>query len=114
MFGDGSQMRDFVFVDVPRTPSSGRACDACDGGVTTSEASAHRAQDSSNASDAPGTGRVRCHGPEKKAIDAQQLLFGLLEFAAATGWTPLAGGLREGFRRTIDLPRQPAPYLEAA
>jgi UDP-glucose 4-epimerase len=119
VFGDGSQMRDFVFVDDAADAFlRAGACDACDGGVYNVgglEPIAHKDLVELLLSVA-GTGRVT-YVPwpeEKKAIDIGSFYSDSSKFAAATGWTPRVD-LREGFRRTIDFYRANLPrYLEAA
>jgi UDP-glucose 4-epimerase len=119
VFGDGSQMRDFVFVD-DAADAFLRAgvCDGCDGEVFNvggSEPIAHRDLVDMLLGVA-GTGRVR-YVPwpaEKKAIDIGSFYSDSSKIARATGWTPRVS-LREGFRRTIEFYRANLPhYVETA
>jgi len=119
VFGDGSQMRDFVFVDDAADAFlRAGACDSCDGGVFNVgglEPTAHKDLVEVLLAVA-GTGRVRyVEWPaEKKAIDIGSFYSDSSKFAAATGWRPRVG-LREGFRRTIDFYRANLPrYVEEA
>jgi len=119
VFGDGSQMRDFVFVDDAADAFlRAGACDSCDGGVFNVgglEPIAHKDLVEMLLSVA-GTGRVR-YVPwpaEKKAIDIGSFYSDSSKFAAATGWAPRVD-LREGFRRTVEFYRANLPrYVEAA
>ena len=119
VFGDGSQMRDFVFVDDAADAFlRAGACDACDGGVFNVgglEPIAHR-----DLVDVllrvAGTGRVSYvpWPPDKKAIDIGSFYSDSSKFVAATGWTPRVT-LRDGFTRTIDFYRANlSHYVETA
>jgi UDP-glucose 4-epimerase len=119
VFGDGSQMRDFVYVD-DAADAFLRAgvCDACDGEVFNvggSEPIAHR--DLVRVLlDVAGSGRVT-YVPwpaEKKQIDIGSFYSDSSKFRAVSGWVPRVG-LHEGFERTIAFYRANLPrYLEAA
>ncbi|HEX9365260.1 MAG TPA: NAD-dependent epimerase/dehydratase family protein [Vicinamibacterales bacterium] len=118
VFGDGSQMRDFVFVDDAADAFlRAGACDACDGGVFNVgglEPIAHRDLVEMLLQVA-GKGRVKYvpWPPDKKAIDIGSFYSDSSRFMAATGWTPRVP-LRDGFRRTIDFYRAHlAHYVEA-
>jgi UDP-glucose 4-epimerase len=119
IFGDGSQMRDFVFVDDAADAFlRAGACDACDGEVFNvggSEPIAHR--DLVDVLlEVAGTGRVTYvpWPPEKKAIDIGSFYSDSSKFIRATEWTPRVN-LREGFQQTIAFYRAHlAHYLETA
>jgi UDP-glucose 4-epimerase len=105
VYGDGSQVRDFVYVD--------DVCDAflragfddnCNGDVFNvggSQPIAHRDLVALLLDEA-GRGTVRyVHWPdEKRRIDIGSFYSDSTKFSAATGWRP-AVDLREGFRRTL-------------
>jgi UDP-glucose 4-epimerase len=117
VFGDGSQMRDFVYVDDAADAFlRAGACDTCDGEVFNvggSQPIAHK--DLVNVLlDVAGTGRVTFvpWPPEKKQIDIGSFYADSSKFMAATSWTPRVD-LREGFARTIAFYRANLPrYLE--
>jgi UDP-glucose 4-epimerase len=119
IFGDGSQMRDFVFVDdAAEAFLRAGACDACDGGVF--NVGGLQPITHSNLVevllDVAGTGRMSYvpWPPDKKAIDIGSFYSDSSKFSATTGWTPRVP-LREGFRRTIDFYRANfSCYVEAA
>ena len=119
VFGDGSQMRDFVFVDdVADAFLRAGANDACDGEVFNVGGLEPIAHTDLVALllDVAGTGRARYvpWPPEQKQIDIGSFYSDSSKFAAATGWTPRVA-LRDGFRRTIAFYRAHLPqYLEAA
>jgi UDP-glucose 4-epimerase len=119
VFGDGSQMRDFVYVDDAADAFlRAGACAACDGEVFNVgglEPIAHRDLVALLLGVA-GTGRVKYvpWPPDKKAIDIGSFYSDWSKFAAATGWTPRVS-LREGFQRTIEFYRANlSRYVEAA
>jgi UDP-glucose 4-epimerase len=117
IYGDGSQLRDFVFVDDAADAFlRAGASDACNGEVFNvggSEPVSHR--DLVHLLlEVAGTGRVRyVEWPEdKKAIDIGSFYADSSRFRAATGWTPRVG-LREGLARTVAYYREHLPqYLE--
>ena len=119
VFGDGSQMRDFVFVDdaVDAFLRAG-VCSGCDGEVYNVgglEPIAHKDL-VTLLLDVAGTGRVKYvpWPPEKKQIDIGSFYSDSSKFTAATGWRPRVT-LREGLRRTIEFYRAHLPqYLEAS
>ena len=119
VFGDGSQMRDFVYVeDAADAFLRAGASAACDGEVFNVgglEPIAHRDPVDLLLSVA-GTGRVK-YVPwpaDKKAIDIGSFYSDSSKVAAATGWTPRVS-LREGFQRTIEFYRANlSRYVEAA
>ena len=105
VFGDGSQVRDFVYVDdaVQAFLQAG-ATDACDGeafNVGGNEPIAHRDLVRLLVEIA-GTGRYRFveWPPEKKVIDIGSFYADSTRFNAACGWTP-AVSLRDGLARTV-------------
>jgi UDP-glucose 4-epimerase len=113
IYGDGSQMRDFVFVDDAADAFlRAGASDACNGEVYNvggSEPVSHR--DLVHLLlDVAGTGRVRFVDwpEEQKAIDIGSFYADSGKFRAATGWQPRTD-LREGFERTVAYYRQ---YLQ--
>jgi UDP-glucose 4-epimerase len=119
VFGDGSQVRDFVYVD-DAVDAFLRAgfCDSCDGEVFNVggvEPIAHRDL-VERLIEVAGTGRV-AYVPwpdEKKRIDIGSFYSDSSKFTRVTGWTP-AVALREGFERTIAYYRTHLPmYVEAA
>jgi UDP-glucose 4-epimerase len=119
IFGDGSQMRDFVFVDDAADAFlRAGACDACDGEVFNvggAEPISHRDL-VEVLLEVAGTGRVTYvpWPPEKKAIDIGSFYSDSSKFTRATEWTPRVN-LREGFQRTIEFYRANlGRYVEAA
>jgi len=119
IFGDGSQMRDFVFVDDAADAFlRAGASSACDGEVF-NVGGAEPITHSDLVSlliDVAGSGQVSYvpWPPEKKQIDIGSFYSDSSKFQAATGWAPRVG-LREGFERTIAFYRAHLPrYLEAA
>jgi UDP-glucose 4-epimerase len=105
VFGDGSQIRDFVYVDDAADAFlRAGATDVCDGDVFNvggSEPTSHRDL-VTMLIDLAGSGSVRYveWPPEKKRIDIGSFYSDSTKFSRATGWTPSVG-LREGLRRTI-------------
>jgi UDP-glucose 4-epimerase len=118
IFGDGSQMRDFVYVD-DAVDAFLRAgfCNSCDGEVFNvggSEPIAHRDL-VELLIDVAGSGRVAyVPWPEdKKRIDIGSFYSDSSKFRRTTAWQS-AVTLREGFRRTVEYYRANlARYLEA-
>ncbi len=119
VFGDGSQMRDFVYVDDAadaflRAGASG----ACDGDVFNvggNEPITHRDL-VTLLIEAAGSGRVRYVDwpAEKKRIDIGSFYSDSTRFRERVGWTPQVD-LREGLRRTIAFYRDHLPqYVDAA
>jgi UDP-glucose 4-epimerase len=117
IYGDGSQLRDFVFVD-DATDAFLRAgaADTCNGEVFNvggQEAVSHRDL-TAMLIDAAGTGSVRfVEWPEeKKRIDIGSFYSDSTKFAETVGWRPRIA-LREGLRQTVAFYRQHMPhYLE--
>jgi len=119
IFGDGSQQRDFVFVeDAADAFLRAGACSACDGEVFNvggREPMSHRNL-VELLIDVAGSGRVRYvpWPPEKKRIDIGSFYSDSTKFERTTGWSPRVT-LREGLAKTIDFYRAHLPqYLEAA
>lgn len=119
VYGDGSQLRDFVYVDDAADAFlRAGALDACNGEVFNvggSEPVSHR--DLVHLLlEAAGTGRVR-YVPwpeEKRAIDIGSFYADSSKFRAATGWAPQVT-LRDGLARTIAYYREHLPhYLNPA
>ena len=119
IYGDGSQLRDFVFVDdAAEAFLAAGASDACNGEVFNvggHEPISHR--DLVHLLiEVAGTGRVRYVDwpAEKKAIDIGSFYADSSRFSAATGWRSRVG-LREGLGRTVAFYREHlANYLEPA
>ncbi|HEV3485138.1 MAG TPA: NAD-dependent epimerase/dehydratase family protein [Vicinamibacterales bacterium] len=109
IFGDGSQLRDFVYVDdAARAFLLAGASDACDGEVFNvggCEPMSHRDL-VALLLDIAGSGSVRyVEWPEeKKRIDIGSFYSDSTKFRTAVGWTPTVP-LREGLRRTIEFYR---------
>lgn len=105
IFGDGGQLRDFVFVD-DACDAFLRAgmSDACNGGVFNvggMEPIAHRDLTAMLIEEAgAGTMRFVPWPEEKRKIDIGSFYTDSSRFTAATGWKPRVP-LREGLRRTL-------------
>jgi UDP-glucose 4-epimerase len=119
IYGDGSQMRDFVYVDDAADAFlRAGAADACDGDVFNvggTEPISHR--DLVNLLiETAGGGRVEYVDwpPEKKRIDIGSFYSDSTRFRERVGWAPQVD-LREGLSRTLAYyrPRMPQ-YLELA
>jgi UDP-glucose 4-epimerase len=110
IFGDGSQLRDFVFVDDAADAFlRAGATDACDGEVFNvggDEPVSHR-ELVALLLETAGTGSVRYVDwpPEKKRIDIGSFYSDSTKFRRTVGWQPQVG-LREGLRRTIAFYRE--------
>jgi UDP-glucose 4-epimerase len=110
VYGDGSQLRDFVYVDdVVEAFLLAGACESVNGDVFNvggSEPISHRDLVELLIETA-GSGRVTYVDwpPEKKAIDIGSFYTDSSKFCRATGWRPKVD-LREGLRRTIAFYRQ--------
>lgn len=117
IFGDGSQMRDFVYVDDAADAFlRAGASDACDGDVFNvggTEPISHR--DLANLLvEVAGAGRVHYveWPPEKKRIDIGSFYSDSTRFQQRVGWTPQIG-LRDGLKRTLTYYRAHlAEYLD--
>jgi len=105
IFGDGSQLRDFVYVDDAAAAFlRAGATDACDGQVFNvggDEPISHR-ELVALLIEVAGAGSVRFveWPPEKKRIDIGSFYSDSSKFQQTVGWTPRFG-LREGLTRTI-------------
>ena len=119
IYGDGSQLRDFVFVDDAADAFlAAGASDACNGEVFNvggHEPISHR--DLVHLLiEVAGTGRVRYVDwpAEKKAIDIGSFYADSSRFNATTGWRSRVG-LREGLARTVAFYREHlTEYLDPA
>jgi UDP-glucose 4-epimerase len=119
VFGDGSQMRDFVFVeDAADAFLRAGACKRCDGEVFNvggREPTSHRDLVDVLIQVA-GSGRVRFvpWPADKKRIDIGSFYSDSTKFERTTGWRP-AVTLREGLARTVSFYREHlSHYLGAA
>jgi UDP-glucose 4-epimerase len=105
IYGDGSQLRDFVYVDDAADAFlRAGASDACNGEVFNvggQEPVSHRELTTRLVAVA-GSGRVEYVDwpAEKKAIDIGSFFADSTKFTTATGWTPSVP-LDEGLRRTL-------------
>ncbi len=110
IFGDGSQLRDFVYVDDAAAAFlRAGATDACNGEVFNvggDEPISHR-ELVSLLIDVAGSGSMRFveWPPEKKRIDIGSFYSDSTKFRRTVGWAPQVG-LREGLERTIAFYRQ--------
>jgi UDP-glucose 4-epimerase len=110
IYGDGSQRRDFVYVDDAADAFlRAGANDACNGEVFNiggTEPVSHRDL-TTLLIDVAGTGRVRyVEWPaEKKAIDIGDFYADSSKFRRVTGWTPTVS-LRDGLKRTVAFYRE--------
>jgi len=110
IFGDGSQLRDFVYVDDAADAFlRAGATDACDGEVFNvggDEPVSHR-ELVALLLETAGTGSVKYVDwpPEKKRIDIGSFYSDSTKFRQTVGWQPQVG-LREGLRRTIAFYRE--------
>jgi UDP-glucose 4-epimerase len=106
IFGDGSQMRDFVYVDDAADAFlRAGASDACNGHVFNvggAEPISHRDL-VALLIDVAGGGTVRYvpWPPDKKAIDIGSFYADSSRFRAVAGWEPRVS-LRHGFAKTLD------------
>jgi UDP-glucose 4-epimerase len=119
VFGDGSQVRDFVFVDDAADAFlRAGAIDACNGEVLNvggDEPISHRDL-VALLIEVAGTGRMRMveWPAEKKKIDIGSFYSDSQKFRELTGWRP-ATALRDGLTRTVEYYRRHLlRYLEAA
>jgi UDP-glucose 4-epimerase len=110
VFGDGSQLRDFVYVDDAADAFlRAGATDACDGEVFNvggDQPISHR-ELVSLLLETAGSGTVRYVDwpPEKKRIDIGSFYADSTKFRRTVGWAPSVD-LREGLRRTVDFYRE--------
>jgi len=118
IFGDGSQLRDFVYVDdAAEAFLRAGASDACNGGVFNvggDEPIAHRDL-AALLLKVAGTGSVRyVEWPaDKKAIDIGSFYADSTKFKTTTGWRPTVS-LEEGLRRTVAFYREHLCHYVAA
>jgi UDP-glucose 4-epimerase len=119
IYGDGSQLRDFVYVDDAADAFlRAGACEACNGDVFNvggSEPISHRDL-TALLIETAGSGHVEyIEWPgEKKAIDIGSFYADSSKFCRATGWAP-AVNLRDGLRSTLAFYRANlSQYLDAA
>jgi UDP-glucose 4-epimerase len=114
IYGDGSQLRDFVFVDDAADAFlRAGASDACNGEVFNvggPEPVSHRNL-VNLLLEVAGTGSVRyVEWPEeKKSIDIGSFYADSTKFRTATGWQPRVA-LREGLARTVAYYREYLPH----
>ena len=105
IYGDGSQLRDFVYVDDAADAFlRAAATDACNGEVFNvggDRPVSHRDL-TTLLVDVAGSGSVRYVDwpPEQKAIDIGSFYADSTKFMSATGWSPSVS-LDEGLRRTV-------------
>jgi UDP-glucose 4-epimerase len=105
IYGDGAQLRDFVYVDDAADAFlRAGAMDACNGEVFNvggDQALNHRAL-TTMLVDVAGSGRVEfvAWPAEKKAIDIGSFYADSTKFKTVTGWSPTVG-MREGLTRTV-------------
>jgi UDP-glucose 4-epimerase len=110
IYGDGSQLRDFVFVDDAADAFlRAGASDACNGEVFNvggGEPISHRDL-TTLLLELAGSGRIEYieWPPEKKAIDIGDFYADATKFTGATGWKPSVG-LRDGLTRTLAFYRE--------
>jgi UDP-glucose 4-epimerase len=110
IFGDGSQLRDFVFVDdVSDAFLRAGAIDACNGEVFNVGGTEHISLRDlvGLLIEVAGSGSVRFveWPPDKKIIDIGSFYADSSKFATGTGWRP-AVTLREGLGRTVAFYRE--------
>ncbi len=114
IFGDGSQLRDFVYVDDAADAFlRAGATDVCNGEVFNvggDEPISHRDL-VSLLIDVAGSGSMRFveWPPEKKRIDIGSFYSDSTKFRQTVGWAPQVG-LREGLERTIAFYREHMPH----
>jgi UDP-glucose 4-epimerase len=118
IYGDGSQIRDFVYVDdVADAFLRAGATDACNGGVYNvggREPVTHRDLVAMLLEEAGAGSMTFVEWPEeKRRIDIGSFYSDSTKFTTATGWGPTVG-LREGLRRTLAFYRAHfAKYVDA-
>jgi len=110
IYGDGSQLRDFVYVDDAADAFlRAGASDMCNGEVFNvggDRPVSHR-ELTTLLVEVAGSGSVQYVGwpPEKKAIDIGSFYADSTKFTRVTGWSPSVS-LEEGLRRTVAFYRQ--------
>jgi len=118
VFGDGSQLRDFVYVDdVSDAFLRAGAIDACNGEVFNvgGDAPVSHRDLVAMLIDVAGSGSVRFveWPPDKKLIDIGSFYADSSKFARVTGWRPSVS-LREGLARSVAFYREHlARYIDA-
>jgi UDP-glucose 4-epimerase len=118
IFGDGSQLRDFVYVDDAADAFlRAGASDACNGEVFNvgGERPITHRELTSLLIEIAGTGRVEyVEWPaEKKAIDIGSFYADSTKFKYTSGWAPTVA-LRDGLRTTVEFYREHwSHYVEA-
>jgi UDP-glucose 4-epimerase len=119
IYGDGSQLRDFVYVDDAADAFlRAGAMDACNGEVFNiggDEPFSHRTL-TTMLLEVAGTGRVEYVDwpSEKKAIDIGSFYADSTRFKQLTGWTPMTP-LREGLARAVEFYRAHLPrYIDVS
>jgi UDP-glucose 4-epimerase len=110
IYGDGSQLRDFVYVDDAADAFlRAGADDRCNGEVFNvgGDRPVSLSELTKVLIDVAGSGRVEYIGwpADKKAIDIGSFYADSTKFTAATGWTPTVA-LRDGLRQTVAFYRQ--------
>ena len=109
LYGDGSQLRDLVYVDDAADAFlRAGASDACNGEVFNVGGAAPISLKDLAATlvDIAGAGRVECVAwpADKKVIDIGSFYADSTKLAAATGWAP-AVSLQDGLRRAVEFYR---------
>ena len=110
IYGDGSQLRDFVYVDDAADAFlRAGAMDACNGDVFNvggDEPLSHRAL-TTMLVEVAGSGRIKYVDwpPEKKAIDIGSFYADSTKFKRVTGWSP-AVTVRDGLGRAVAFYRE--------
>jgi len=118
IYGDGSQLRDFVYVDDAADAFlRAGASDACNGEVFNvggDRPVSHRAL-TTLLVDIAGSGSVQYVDwpPEKRAIDIGSFYADSTKFLRATGWSPSVS-LEDGLGRTVAFYRQHFPHYVTA
>jgi len=110
IYGDGAQLRDFVFVDDAADAFlRAGASDACNGEVFNvgGDGAISHSELTTLLVEVAGSGKVEyvAWPAEKKAIDIGDFYSDSSKFTAATGWTPTVS-LRDGLTRTIAFYRE--------
>jgi UDP-glucose 4-epimerase len=119
IYGDGSQLRDFVYVeDAVDAFLRAGASDVCNGDVFNVGGDIPYSHRDLTALlvEVAGSGRVEYVSwpPEKKAIDIGSFYADSSKFKSTVGWAP-AVSLRDGLERTVAFYRQHyARYVDAA